>query len=54
MKPKISLSLALCLAVVNILSSQPRDSLVEKQKVKVVPGARYEAGWIHRLFFGTH
>lgn len=24
------------------------------EKVRVVPGARYEAGWLHRLFLGAH
>ena len=37
-----------------IESGLARRDLVPGSRVSVTPGARYRAGWLHRLVFGTH
>ena len=30
------------------------DSLIPGSRVTIIPGPEYQAGWVHRLFFGDH
>ena len=35
------------------LASEADSSTTDKKMVTVIPGPEYEAGWLHRVFFGS-
>ena len=42
---------------INVVALQQKDvkppPAAKNEKVRVIPGARYKAGWLHRVFFGS-
>ena len=53
MKFSISLVLLLFLFFNEVYSSESDSLTTNKTEVTVIPGKEYEAGWLHRVFFGS-
>jgi hypothetical protein len=48
------LALFLVAFPVAALTAQSRDTAARARTTPVAPGPQYDAGWLHRLFFGSH